>query len=226
MRRARLIAALALALGLGATLTACGGDSSPEQPIDLQVEETQTQASESLGKADFIDEADAICEEANSSIATFVEQGQGFTGAAEIADIRQGVLQDIRRLEAPPDDRAALDQFLNALEAQVEAGNKIGLAIEREEDTTGFESELEQAQTDAEQAATTYGFTECGSEVTADDATATGTGTGGDAGAVPAEPAPVTPAPEPDTGGGVGGDTGGDAGDGGGGGTGGGVGVP
>ena len=223
MRRARLITALALALGLGATLTACGGDSSPEQPIDLQVEQTQTQASEELGKTDFIDEADAICEEANSSIATFVEQGQGFTGAAEIADIRQGVLEDIRRLGPPSDDRAALDQFLNALEAQVDAGNKIGLAIERNEDTSGFEAELEDAQADASQAATTYGFTECGSEVTAADATATDTGAGADTGAVPVEPAPVEPAPTPDTGGGTGGDTGGD---GGGGGTGGGVGVP
>lgn len=223
MRRARLIVALAVALGLGAglSLAACG-DSAPEQVIDLQ--QTETQASEGLSKSDFIDEADGICEEANAAIETYVESGEGFTAAGEIADIRQGVVDDIKQLGPPQDDRATLDRALQALQDQVDAGKKIALAIEREEDTSQFESELAEAQAQTQEAAEEYGFRECGSEITA----SADAGTGGDTGVAPVAPAPVepapAPAPAPDSGG-----TGGDSGGGGGGdsgGTGGGVGIP
>jgi hypothetical protein len=208
-----LVAGAAAALALGA----CGGDATPEQQIDLQ---TETTASAELSKADFIDEADARCAEANTAIETMVENGEGFTGSGEIADLRQVVLEELKELGPPSEDRATLDQFLTALEQQVEAGKKIALAIERDEDTTQFESELEDARADAETAASEYGFKECGSPVTATDTgTGTGAGTSDSTGVVPVTPAPApAPAPAPDSGG---------TGDTGGGGTGGGgVGIP
>lgn len=222
MGRMQVFLGFACAVAAAVTLAACGGDSSPEQLIEQQ---TQTTAEEELTKAEFIDEADARCEEANSQIASLVEQGEGFTGASEIADIRQGVLDEIRQLGPPAEDKAELDDFLNALEQQAEAGKKIGLAIDRNEDTSEFETELADAQAKAETAAKAYGFKECGSEITATD---TGTATGTDSGSsstgavpVPVTPAPAAPVTPPSTGGG-GTDTGGGST----GGTGGGVGIP
>ena len=217
MRRKRAFLSLAAsAAGLAAALAigACGGDSAPPQQIDLQ---TQTTAVEELSKADFIEEADARCQEANSAIERLVENGEGFTGSGEIADLRQVVLEDLRELGPPSEDRATLDQFLTALEAQVEAGQRIALAIERDEDTTEFEADLEDARADAQTAAEEYGFKECGAEITATDTTSPTDSSG----SVPVTPAPAEPAPAPAP------STGGGGTDGGGGtGGGGGVGIP
>jgi hypothetical protein len=224
MRQVRLIPALALILGAALFISACGGDDSPETPITVPT----TATTSDLGKDEFIEEADAICEEANASIGQFVAAGEGFTEAGEIADIRQGVLDDLQDLGPPEDDRRTLDDFLSALEAQVEAGEKIALANERGTDTAEFETELDNARAEAESAGAEYGFEECGAPITATDtsgtAGATDPGTNDPGAVVPAEPAPVTPAPAPapETGGtgGTGdsggtGDTGGDTGGGG-----------
>jgi hypothetical protein len=189
-------------------ISACGGDNSPEQPIVIPTETTSA-----LSKADFIQEADAVCAEANAAIVTFAENGQGVTAAAEIADLRQGVVDDLNSLGPPDEDRRTLDEFTTALEGQVEAGKKIALANERQSDTTEFETELQSAKADAATAASSYGFEECGT-----DAAAGATGTTDATGGTVTPSAPVTPAPvAPDTSGGGVGDTGGDTGSSGGG---------
>jgi hypothetical protein len=208
MRRVRLIHPLALALGVALVFSACGGDDSPEQPIIVPTETTTA-----LAKDEFIEEADAICSEANTAIGTFVASGEGFTAAGEIAGLRADVAAEIEQLGPPDEDRATLDQFLAGLQAQVEAGEKIALANERSSDTAQFEAELDAAQAETLTAAEAYGFNECGQEPSATDTTGAT-----DAGAVaPSEP--VAPAPStPDTGGGgVGGGTDDDSGTGGGG---------
>ncbi len=225
MRQVRLISALALVVCAALALAACGGDDSSETPIEIPTETTA-----SLSKDEFIDEADAICEEANAAIGQFVSAGEGFTEAGEIADIRQGVLDDLTDLGPPDEDRRTLDAYLTGLENQVEAGEKIDLANQRGTDTAEFEAELDAARTEAETAASEYGFQECGAPITATDTTGaadTGAPSGDTGGTVtPVEPAtPVTPAPSTGgTGGGTGdtggtgdsGDTGGDTGGGGG----------
>jgi hypothetical protein len=145
--------------GAGLALAACGGDSSPETPIAVP---TATQPSQ--GKTEFIAQADSICAEANSSIEQFAASGQGLTEADQIAQLRQGVVDQIKQLNPPSDP--TLDQFLNAVSDQVAAGKKIGLALQRGEDTTQFESELDNAKTEAETAASSYGFKECGQPIT------------------------------------------------------------
>ena len=147
------------AVGAALALAACGGDSSPETPIVVPTETQQAQ-----GKTEFIAQADSVCAEANSSIDQFAASGQGLTEADQIAQLRQGVVDQIKQLNPPSDP--TLDQFLSAVSDQVAAGKKIGLALQRGEDTAQFESELDSAKTAAETAASSYGFKECGQPVT------------------------------------------------------------
>jgi hypothetical protein len=147
-------------VGAGLALSACGGDSSPETPI---VVPTETQPS--LGKTEFIAQADSVCAEANASIEQFAAAGQGLTEADQIAQLRQGEIDQINQLGPPSEDRTTLDQFLKAMADEVSAGQKIGLAVQRGEDTSQFETELDSAKSSAETAASSYGFKECGSPI-------------------------------------------------------------
>jgi hypothetical protein len=159
MWRVRHLSVLAAAVGAGIVLSACGGDSSPETPI---VVPTETQPSQ--GKAEFIAQADSACAEANSSIEQFASSGQGESEAAQIAQLRQGVIDDLKQLNPPSDPN--LDQFLKAMADEVSAGQKIGLAVQRGEDPTQFETELDSAKSQAETAGSAYGFKQCGAAIT------------------------------------------------------------
>lgn len=164
MWRLRRVFVPVAAVGAGLALAACGGDSSPETPI---VAPTETQPSQ--GGADFIAQADSICAEADSSIQQFADAGQGLSEADQIAQLRQGVVDQIKQLNPPSDTN--LDAFLQAMSDEVAAGKKIGLALQRGEDTTEFESELDNAKSNAEQAASAYGFKECGKQITSSGTT-------------------------------------------------------
>jgi hypothetical protein len=188
------------AVGAGLALAACGGDSSPETPI---VVPTETQPSQ--GKTDFIAQADSICAEADSSIEQFAAAGQGLTEADQIAQLRQGVVDQIQQLNPPSDTN--LDAFLQGVSDQVAAGKKIGLALQRGEDTTQFESELDTAKTQAEQAASAYGFKECGQPITSSGTgpTAPSDSSSSSSGGVVSPSSPSTAAPPSSDGTGAGG---------------------
>ena len=163
----------------GAILTGCG-DNSPETTLPVTAVSTETQASEALSKTAFIAEADARCAETNAAIQQYVDAGEGFSAAAEIADLRQGLLDQLKELGPPTEDRTTLDEFLTALESQVEAGQKIGLALDRGADTSTDETALATARTDAETAAAAYGFKDCGTSKTSTSTTsASSSSTGG-----------------------------------------------
>jgi peptidoglycan DL-endopeptidase CwlO len=194
MRRVRLLLVPAFALGAGLLISACGGDSSPETPI---VVPTETQSSSSsLSKAEFIAQADSSCKEANAAIEQFAASGQGLTEAGQIADLRKGIVDQIRQLGPPDEDRTTLDQFIKATEDEVSAGQKIALAEQRSSDTTQFESELDSAKTAAETAASSYGFQECGQQISS-----SGTSTSSSSGVV------VPSSPSTGSSGGTGGGT-------------------
>jgi hypothetical protein len=197
------------AVGAVLALSACGGDSSPETPIVAP-----TTTAPSLDKAQFIAQADSVCAEANASIEQFAAAGQGVTEADQIAQLRQGVVDQINDLGPPNEDRATLDQFLTAMTAQVSAGEKIGLASERGEDTSQFETELDTAKSEAETAASTYGFKECGSPISSSSTSSSSAAGTPDTGGTVTPTAPSAPAPSgtPDSGGTSGGSTGGGTG--------------
>jgi hypothetical protein len=194
------------AVGAALALSACGGDSSPETPIAIP---TETQASQ--GKTEFIAQADSICAEANSSIEQFAASGQGLTEADQIAQLRQGVVDQIKQLNPPSDP--TLDQFLKAVSDQVSAGQKIGLAVQRGEDTTQFETELDNAKTEAETAASSYGFKECGQPITS-SGTSTSSSSSSSSSSSGGTVAPSAPSTAPPSSSGTAGGTGGGTGSG------------
>lgn len=165
MWRPRHLIVLVAVVGAGTVLSACGGDSSPETPIVVPTETTQ----QATSKTQFITQADSICAEANSSIEQFAAAGQGESEAAQIAQLRQGVIDDIKQLNPPTDTN--LDAFLKAMSDQVSAGQKIGLAVQRGEDPSQFETELDSAKSAAETAASAYGFKDCGSAINGSSST-------------------------------------------------------
>jgi hypothetical protein len=170
------------AVGAGLALAACGGDSSPETPIVVPTETTP-----SLDKAGFIAQADSACSDVNAQIEQFAAAGQGETEADQIAELRQGLIDQIKQLSPPSDPN--LDQFLKALGDQVTAGQKIGLAVQRGEDPSQYETELETAKSEAQSAASSYGFKECGSQISS-----SGSSTSSSSGATGATGGTVTPA--------------------------------
>ena len=202
---------VALALLVGAfaagAVVACGGDDDePIVPVTTQTEPSDAAAS----KEDFIDEADAICEEANVAIASLAETsaGDASTQASQERDIVEDMLDQIESLGTPSEDEATLDDFIDALEELGGVLDSQELAGERDDTSSLAELEAEATaiRADLAAAADEYGFRECGGEATAStDGTDTGAGTGGDTGVAPAptpEQAPVpapapAPAPEP-----------------------------
>jgi hypothetical protein len=94
---------VSLGLGSGVALAACGGGGTPETPISV----SSTTPSASLSKAEFISQADGICQTANTQIADIAAAGEGITRAADVADIRQGVVTDIRALGTPVGDTSS-----------------------------------------------------------------------------------------------------------------------
>ena len=112
-------------------ITACGGDDdSPIVPV-----ETQTAPTDQLDKDGFIDEADQICEEANTTIANLAEStvADPSTVIAEELEVVEGELDQIDSLGAPSEDEATLADFIDALEKLADNLDKQQLAAERDD---------------------------------------------------------------------------------------------
>jgi peptidoglycan DL-endopeptidase CwlO len=224
-------AAIALLLGAfcAGVVVACGGDD--DAPITPTVVTTGP-SDQAASKSDFIDEADAVCEEANAAIASLdqTSAGDASTQVSEEKDIVDGVIDQIDSLGAPSEDEATLDDFIDALEELSDMLDKQQLAAERNDTAalSELETEATAVRADVATVAEEYGFKQCGQEGEAPTATGTGdTGAGTVPGgeAAPVEPAPApaapatptvpaptpAPAPAPPSSGGTGGDTGGTA---------------
>jgi hypothetical protein len=189
MWRVRHLIVLVAAVGVGALLSACGGDSAPETPIVTPTETSQA----ATGKTDVVAQADSICAEADSSIEQFAANGQGESEADQIAQLRQGVIDSIKQLNPPADTN--LDAFLKAMGDEVSAGQKIGLAVQRGEDPTQFETELDSAKSEAQTAASAYGFKQCGSPITASSASSPSSSSSSSSSSSGGAVAPSAPAP-------------------------------
>lgn len=146
------------ALGLGA----CGGTSGP-------------------AKSDYIASADRICATARTTAAPLVQRLAMAAGSLTTARARKlapavqrlhrigtQYVGQLRSLEQPSGDRDAIERFLNPTTSVVDAIGAAGDALAHSDSVSAL-GLLQQIQSTAEQAndaARTYGFHECGSVLT------------------------------------------------------------
>jgi hypothetical protein len=221
-QRRRLVALSAIAgifVLIVVVIASAGDDDEPEAPITTVGTTDQTAAA--IPKREYIDEADAICAEVNSALAS-IDAADEAAAAAEEATLVAGELQQLQSLSPPDKDEDLANDFLRALQAQVDALESRQIALERQDDTAlaGIDDTLAAAEVDAQAAAADFGFEVCGNPEEAGADTETETGTGGvettpvePAPAAPVEPAPTEPAPTtPPAAGGTGGTGGGGGG--------------
>lgn len=213
-QRRRLVALSAIAaifIVFVLLIKSCGGDD-PTTPTPL-AGATGLGGATVLAQSDYISQADAICLEANTSLAG-VDQSDPSQAASDEADIIAGELQQLQSLPPPDDGTTKLDNFLKALDKQATAYQDRTLAVQRGDDAAVAElaTTIDSTGSDAASVAKKFGFKVCGDTSKVGDASSTGDSGGSvsttDTGAVetptttPVAPAPtttpvtpVTPAP-------------------------------
>jgi hypothetical protein len=196
-----------------------GGDNQTEvTPISTGTTSTAT----ALSKADFIDQADPICQEANIAIANLGTSGfDAQSTTAQQLSITKSELASLEALGTSDTNAATLNDFLAALQSEIKALDQKKLALQRGDDAGATEADtaLATAQSEAETAGTGFGFKDCGQTASPSTGGTGGTGTTTTP-ATTTTPTTTTPTttttPVPPTGGTGGGGTGGGGGGGGG----------
>ena len=166
MRRALVLLPFALVIATG-----CGGDDD-DSPKTVTVGQTET--AEPLTKAEYIEQADAICRSYDEQLGPLRAEVQtqirlrDFAAAADTVDeavqvTRTGV-EELEALPKPPGDEAVLDQLDDLRQQAVALLARTEDAI-REEDVgriNSFSRENESVDERADGITTGYGFQECG----------------------------------------------------------------
>jgi hypothetical protein len=180
------------------TLVAAGcGDSSPAPVVSVSGASGASGAggSSALTKAEFIKQADSICSEANSAIAS-LSGGASIdptTQASQELEITRSELQSLQSLTPPSESASTLKDFLAAMKNEVDALTNLSSAVASGGDTSTADAELAGAKSNAQAAATSYGFQDCAnaqSRPTQPGGTVTTT-------PVPTTTVPVTPTTTP-----------------------------
>jgi hypothetical protein len=213
-QRRRLVALSALAgffIVVVLLIRSCGGDDE-ESPVS-PVAGSTAPAPTSLSQEDYITQADEICRQTNTLIAEIDTADLNEAANEQGADIANQ-LDQLQTLPAPTDGQDQLDNFLQALQSQVDDFEKRSLAVERGDDAAvaALDTKIDEDEAEAATAAEKFGFNACGdlSKVSdggsgADEATTTTT-TEESAGGTVTPTVPVTPttttpvAPPTDTG--------------------------
>lgn len=228
----RARAAIFLATGATiAVLGGCGGGDAPIQSIDTTA--TDSTGASGISKEEFISSADSRCAEGNSAIGNLSSTADPSTGVSQQLATTQEVLTGIKSLGTPADDSSGdLAAFLKGLNTQISVLKKQQTALTGGDTATSdaLATELDQAETETQSAASGYGFDACGlppsastnsgGAATTPGATPAPAATTSTTPVVPADPAPEptpapsggtgagtpepTPAPTPDSGGGGG----------------------
>jgi hypothetical protein len=174
-QRRRLVALSAVAavfIIIVLLIRSCGDDEEPTTPLSSGA--SVPGVSQPLSQEDYVDEADAICLQANNSLAA-IDTADTDQAAAEEAQLLGSELDQLQTLSVPTDGADKLQNFLEALQTQVQALEDRVLAAERGNETRVVELDttIADAEADAERAANRFGFQVCG------DLSAVGERTGG-----------------------------------------------
>ena len=182
-QRRRLVALSALAvvfIVFVLLIKSCGGDDD-ETPVSPTAGTTGGSGASVVSQAAYVDQGDAICLEANTSLSQ-VDQSDPTQAAKDEADIVEGELQQLQSLPQPDDGTTKLGNFLNALEKQAAAYQDRATAVERGDTATADEIEqtIDDAGDEAAKAAENFGFATCGNPDKID--TSSDSGDSGDGG--------------------------------------------
>jgi len=190
----------------------CGGSDATTSTITSSSSTTTT----AVATDEFITAADARCAEANAAIANLVAEGSASsTVIQQQIDITKQTLKGLKSLGTPEDPDGSLNDFYDAVKQQISVLGQQQSALASGDsaaaDTLGVQ--LDQAESDAQTAAVSFGFEECGQQGSALSTDSSTTGSPSDAATTttpvtptttPAPtPAPVTPAPSGGTSGGT-----------------------
>jgi len=134
-------------------LAACGGDDGGER----------------LSKSEWIEQADAICAEADEGVDALTEPSTldeipEFTESASA--ISREALADLRALQPPEEDEATVDGMLDLVEQQIELGEQIGEAASDgdQEEVQRLAAEADPLEAEANERARQYGLEDCGED--------------------------------------------------------------
>jgi hypothetical protein len=186
-QRRRLVALSALAavfILFVLLIKSCGGDDDSTDATPL-AGATGAGGATTLTQAGYVDQGDAICLDANTSLAN-VDQGDPSKAAKEEANIVEGELQQLQSLPQPDDGTTKLGNYLNALEKQAAAYQDRATAVDRGDDATvsELESTISKAGDEAAKAAKNFGFAACGNpDKVSESSGGSGGGTSGGTGA-------------------------------------------
>ena len=197
-QRRRLVALSAIAglfIIFVLLIRSCGGDDE-EAPVTPVAGTTGLGGATVLAQSDYVAQGDAICLEANAALAD-VDESDAAQAATDQAEIVTGELQQLQTLPPPDDGERKLDNFLAALEEQAAAYQDKATAEERGDDAAvaDIDATIDEAATDAADAADRFGFEVCGDTSKVGDSEADG-----DSSDDTADTGTVTPTTPTDTG--------------------------
>jgi hypothetical protein len=185
------VAAAAALAGAG-----CGSDSAPVIPVQGASGASGAQGI-AFSKPQFIDQADAICGEANAALAGLNDATVGNSAdlqAAQELEIVRAELTSMQALTPPSEDRSTLNQFLSALKDEVTALTAKKAALDQGGDVPAAETEVSNTRSSAQSAAAAYGFKACSEGAAQAPTTSAGQTTTTLAAPPPTTPTPTTPA--------------------------------
>lgn len=171
----------------------CGGGSSDSTESTPATTATTT----ALGKAQLIEQGDAICAEVNAAVGTVGSSSSETSApAAQAASLYSGMVNSLKNL-GTPQEATGYSEFIAAAEALAKAEDEVKLASERGDSGSlaSAESSASTALSSFQAAAQEYGFEDCSEGPKPPSAGATGEPEAGGAEA-PVEPEAVEEAPE------------------------------
>jgi hypothetical protein len=221
-QRRRLVALSAIAvifIIVVLLIRSCGGDEE-QTPLTPVSGATGLGGAAELSQADYIDQGDALCLEANTALAS-VDTSDPDQAAADAGQIVAGELEQLQTLTLAPGEPGEnkLNNFLAALQDQVVAYDDRATAVQHGDDAAveGIDGTIDSAAADAKAAAKKFGFHVCGDTSEVGGAGGGGGGGGGGGAAtttetttpevtappVPTTPTTTTPVAPPSEGGGA-----------------------
>ncbi|HEX2096575.1 MAG TPA: hypothetical protein VHF50_04335 [Solirubrobacterales bacterium] len=174
-------------MGAALAIGGCGGDDGDETTAPVAPPPVETTA---LTKEELLAQGDAICAEVNAAVGALASTEAGGE-AVESAELYSGMVERLQDLGAPSDDAAGYSEFSAAAEELAQAQGDVELAADRGdvEGLAAAEAEASTALASFQEAASDYGFEQCGEEPSAVPATGTG-------GAIPGAETEEEAAPE------------------------------